>query len=308
MEEAMVLGGKGRPSLRVNSVLFGNDPERISRTVMHLERACDLAIAAGRFSSVKLVYGDSSPEPALSTAFLDRLRSRSRAISAIDYRFFAANLGSARGHNHLLADVSEDLVLIMNPDIMVAPDALIELARPLANARTGLVEARQVPVEHPKDYDPHSGQTSWATTACALVPAAHLRELKGFDAESFFLYCDDVDFSWRLRLAGYEIIFQPSAAAFHDKRLTHQGRWNASAAERYYSAEAALMLAHKYSREDIVERLLKDFSSTGIDHLLRAVAEYEARRSGGRLPEPIDRAHRVGEFKDGRYATHRFPL
>jgi len=26
-------------------------------------------------------------------------------------------------------------------------------------------------------------------------------ELQGFDADTFFLYCDDVDLSWRVRLA-----------------------------------------------------------------------------------------------------------
>jgi GT2 family glycosyltransferase len=142
---------------------------------MHLERACDLAIHAGRLGPVKLVYGDSSPEPALTVEFVDELRARCAAISAIDYRFFDANLGSARGHNRLLGDVAEDLVLIMNPDVMIAPDALLELCRALEHDRTGLVEARQLPVEHPKDYDPHTGETGWATTACALFLTDRLR-------------------------------------------------------------------------------------------------------------------------------------
>jgi GT2 family glycosyltransferase len=296
------------PSLRVHSVLFGNSVERLKQAVDHLERAADLAIAAGSFSSVELVWGDSSPQPTLDASALDALAQHRVAVSKIGYRFFDRNLGSAGGHNRLLEDVGQDCVLFMNPDVMLAPNALIELARPLRDARVGLVEARQLPVEHPKDYDRKSGETSWATTACAIVRTVHLSRVHGFDAESFFLYCDDVDLSWRLRLEGLKIVFQPSAVVFHDKRLSEEGRWTPSMAEKYYSAEAALMLAQKYSREDIARRLVRDFLTSDADYLRRAATTFEQRRAAGKLPTPLDPNHLVAEFVDGLYTRHRFPL
>jgi GT2 family glycosyltransferase len=299
---------RAKPSLRVHSILYENDLARVSQTVGHLNRAADLAIAAGAFSSVELVYGDCSPEPVLGAAALEALRQPSPALWAISHRFFDTNLGSAGGHNRLLQDLAADCVLIMNPDVMLAPDALIELARPLGLHRTGMVEARQLPVEHPKDYDVRTGETGWATTACALIPRSVAAELNGFDSNSFFLYCDDVDFSWRARLAGYRVLFQPSAVVFHDKRLGTDARWAPSNAEKYYSGEAALMLAHKFSRPDIVSNLLATFSSSGVDHLERAARTFRERREAGTLAEPIDPNHKVGLFVAGFYTAHRFGL
>jgi GT2 family glycosyltransferase len=296
------------PSLRVHSVLYGNNPDHVGQSVEHLERAADLAIAASAFTSVQLVYGDCSPHPVLGGDLLQALVRSSVALSKIEHRFFGRNLGSAGGHNRLLEDLVHDCVLIMNPDVMLAPDALVELARPLADDRVGVVEARQLPVEHPKEYDRSTGETGWATTACALTRGPLIRSLRGFDAEAFFLYCDDVDFSWRARLAGFKIVFQPSALAFHDKRLTDEGRWAPSEAEKYYSAEAALMLAHKYSRRDIARRLEQSFRSSGVEYLERAAREYERRSKAGTLPEPLDASHTVSEFRDGFYSRHRFAL
>ncbi|WP_243039096.1 glycosyltransferase family 2 protein [Dyella sedimenti] len=302
--------------LRVHSVLYGNDPERIEQTVAHLNRAADLAISGGAAASVSLTYGDSSPSPVLSSDFLDRVRANSPALRSVDYVHFDGNLGSAKGHNTLIDDaeskaregVELDAILIMNPDVMLAPDTLIELLRPTSNPRVGMVEARQLPIEHPKEYDRSSGETSWATTACALIPIKVLRELNGFDNESFFLYCDDVDFSWRARLAGYQVIYQPSAVVFHDKRLSKNGQWAPTASEQYYSAEAALIMAHKYSRPDIAEKLFKSFSESDTPHLKRAAAEYAERKASNRLPTPIDPEGRVAEFLGDHYTKHRYAL
>ena len=295
------------PSLRVHSILYGTEVSCIQRSIAHLERAADIAIAGGVLSSVALVYGDCSSRPLLDGDTLRGIQ-KSSILSGTDYRWFGRNLGSAAGHNELLKDLLHDYVLIMNPDIVVGPHTLRELARTLDHASVGLVEARQVPIEHPKDYDPVTGVTSWATTSCAMTRSPLIRHLGGFDAESFFLYCDDVDYSWRVRLQGLTVIFQPSAMAFHDKRLTDDGRWDPSKAEIYYSAEAALLLAHKYSREDISLQLCREFKDSKIEHLTRAAAEYEHRKAGGKLPIPIDPTHAVGEFKNGAYADHRFSL
>jgi hypothetical protein len=53
---------------------------------------------------------------------------------------------------------------------------------------------------------------------------------------------------------------------------------------------------------------VREFSASGVDHLARAAAEYQSRAAAGRLPAPVDADHRVGEFKEGRFAPHRYPL
>ncbi|MBD8873276.1 glycosyltransferase family 2 protein [Rhodanobacter sp. DHB23] len=299
--------------MRVHSVLYGNEQNRVEQSIAHLNRAADLAVAAGVFKSVSLAYGDSSPRACLDDEFLGAVRKAHPAITRIDHLFFDGNLGSAKGHNTLIVDaqVQEtewEALLIMNPDVMLAPDALIELARPLDDPHVGMVEARQLPIEHPKEYHKLTGETGWATTACALIPMNVIRELDGFDQETFFLYCDDVDFSWRARLAGYRIIYQPSAVVFHDKRLGANGQWAPTSSEQYYSAEAALLMAYKFSRKDIAERLLKSFAASDLPHLRKAANEFDRRMEEGRLPKQIDVKGAVAEFVGDYYTKHRYSL
>lgn len=237
-------------TLRIHSILFTNEPGRIEQTIQHLDRAVDHLIAKTDYTGAILVYGDCSPKPVFSEEVLQELRASLYAISRFDYRFFKANLGSALGHNTLLEDSEDSDVLIINPDIMMSPNAIVELARQLENEDVGMVEAKQLPIEHPKVYDPLTGETSWAATACTLIRGSTIKALGGFDHKSFFLYCDDVDFSWRVRLAGQKVVYAPSACAFHDKRIGRKGVWVAGAAERFYSAQAALFLSYKYSRPD----------------------------------------------------------
>jgi GT2 family glycosyltransferase len=294
--------------LRVHSILYGNEPARIRQAIEHLERAADHAIARGAYASVRATYGDCSPKAVFDEEALEALRAPLVALERFDYRFFDKNLGSAKGHNTLLADAGDHDVLIINPDIMLAPDAIVALAGAMDDPKVGIAEAKQLPVEHPKAYDPATGDTAWAATACTLVRGSALAEVGGFDHESFFLYCDDVDFSWRMRLSGYRVVYVPAASAFHDKRLGPGARWEAGQAERFYSAQASLFLAHKYSRPDLVRRWLQEFEDTGDENFLRAAESFREREEAGSLPDPIDADHDVASFVDGHYSKHRFAL
>ena len=93
---------------------------------------------------------------------------------------------------------------------------------------------------------------------------------------------------------------------FHDKRISESGGWLPSAAERYYSAEAGLLLPYKYSRPDLTETNLDWFRRSGDEVLQRAGRAFELRKKTDRLPTPIDPDHQVAQFIDGAYAVHRF--
>ena len=173
-----------------------------------------------------------------------------RGRSRVSYRHFGTNRGSAGGNNDLFALSVSDLVLIINPDCYASPNLVFELCRALDDPQAGIVEARQVPLEHPKEFDRRTGETSWASGACMLIRRDVIEQIGGFDEESFFMYCDDVDFSWRARLGGYRVVYRPTACVFHDKRLDPHGQMVAGEAEVYYSAEASLMMAWKWSQPE----------------------------------------------------------
>lgn len=296
------------PSIQIQSVLFNNDMASIVRSLECIERAVELALHEGICSFVRVSYGDSSPIACISATELHALRERFSATFELRYTFFDGNLGSARGHNTLGLNSDTDYILVQNPDVVVSPRLFENLLSPFSNPKVGMVEAKQLPIEHPKDYDPVTGETGWATTACALIPIRLFRELDGFDADSFFLYCDDVDFSWQIRRAGYKVIFQPAAVVFHDKRLTASAGWQASTAERYYSAEAACFITYKWSRSDLTEKYLKYFRSSGNELERKAAQSFIERREAGRLPKPLDPEHKIAEFVDYMYTKHRYAL
>lgn len=294
--------------IQVQSILFHNEVPALMRSLESIERAVDLAIGDGPCTEVYVVYGDCSSKRILSEDDVADIKSRFAGIFNFNYHFFNQNLGSASGHNTLAKNANADYLLIQNPDVVVSPRIFHRLLEPFKSPQVAMVEAKQLPIEHPKDYDVVTGETGWATTACALIKTDAFRKVGGFDDQTFFLYCDDLDFSWMLREEGYRIIFQPSAVVFHDKRLSKDGGWMPSNSERYYSAEAACLLAYKWSRPDITEEILGYFEVHGDDYQKKAATVIRGRLSENRMPQVHDRDHKIAEFQGNYYTRHRFSL
>lgn len=296
-------------SLRIQSVLYCPEVGALDRLVRGMHGSLGVALHEHAFDRVTVSLGDCSPHPSLTGEIIEdynlQLKSAG-AESSLDYTFFNENLGSAGGHNRLLADNADDFVLFLNPDVFLSPHTVVELLLPFSDARVGIVEARQIPLEHPKDFNRQFGDTSWASTAGALVRRAVLDATAGFDATSFFLYCDDVDFSWRARLAGFRIIYQPAARIYHDKRLTNDGKMIVGDAEHYYAAEAALMLSWKYSRPDLTEEWLDGLTRSEFVPHNNAAAEFRRRRQHDELPTPLDPEGSVAEFFGYDFGSYRF--
>jgi GT2 family glycosyltransferase len=304
--------------LRLQSVLFNTDTDSLKRAYFCAVNAVAYAMRTGVITGAEFAYGDCSPVPILSQDIVNGWVEEARAVAhvPITYTFFDQNKGSAAGHNTLMALVKDStqgpggnsLLTIMNPDVKMSGDTIYALTRTLTKRprRVGLVEARQLPIEHPKAYDEVSGRTAWISTAMAMTTSDIFWEVGGFDSATFFLYCDDVDFSWLVREKGYELVFQPAAVVFHDKRLNPDGSWPAGQAEKYYSAEAALLLTWKWSRHDKTETYLQYFKESSEEHLLKAAEVFETRRAEGRLPPQRDQGHKVGVFSAVGYGPNRF--
>lgn len=293
-------------SIDIQSVIYTNEPGDLVRAAEAAANAARIAREAGELTNWSFRFGDGSPSPMLSDAHLLDIESLIKAEDGdFSYDVFGSNLGSAAGHNRLAAQGSNSHLVILNPDALMEPQLLVEMVRTVADD-VGFIEARQIPVEHPKEYDANTGDTDWGSTACAMIPRELFRALGGFDADTFFLYCDDVDFSWRVRLANRRVVYQPAARLFHDKRLTVNADWPSSNAERYFSAEAALLLAYKFSRDDVLRATLEAFSASSDPDLRKALHEFNDRKASGRLPQRIDPEHRVARFVSGNYTEHRY--
>ena len=298
-------GAPWTPALRVQTVLYETAPRDVVRFNAGMAASCAHALASGAIASAELAIGDSSPEP-VATSAEELLCEGPSPFAKATYLHFGANLGSAGGHNRLFADSLADAVLVVNPDTYASPSLVTELVAGLADPTVGIVEARQLPLEHPKAHDPVTGDVSWASGTCFLMRAAVLEATGGFDTDLFFLDGDDVDLSWRARLAGWRVVHRPTARVFHDKRLDQRAVIIARAREIEQSAIVSVLLPWRYSRQDLALERLAAMERAEDEDTRRVARELRARIESGRMPEPIDPGHEVGEFVGGDYARHRF--
>ena len=305
MQSARGVGAEAR-SLSIQSILYETDPESALRVARSAALAAASAVSAGVLSNWELAFGDSSATPMLDDPTIRAIdETIAQAGGRFRYEFFGSNLGHGGGHNQLATAASTDLMLFVNPDALLGPDTLVRLASAVVDT-VGVADARQVPLEHPKDYTAAGGDASWSAGACMMTPRTVFETVRGFDSATFFMYCDDVDYSWRVRLAGFRSIYVPAARVFHDKRMSATATYVAGEVETYYSAEAALLLAYKYSNPRLVRSLIREFRRYGTEPALRAVGEFRARRSAGSLPVRIDADHRVAQFVGPNYGPVRF--
>lgn len=292
-------------SIQIQSVLYKNEKQALIRSLEAVDNAVKNIRTCG-INSVTVRYGDASDRPLFSEKEVSALNDRLPHLSFI-YQFFGFNSGSARGHNILGKDCTADYMQIMNPDVILTPGYFDEIMKPFSKPEVGMVEARQVPIEHPKEYNPETGETDWATTACAVFPTSLFRKLNGFDAETFFLYCDDLDFSWRMRLEGFIIVYQPAAMVFHSKHLSVTCGWCPTSAEKYYSMEAALLMAYKWSNNERVEMLLNAWKNSSGD-ARRVYQKFIERKESGKLPPQLDPQGKVAMFLGDYYSPNRYSL
>lgn len=298
----------GKPSLQIQAVLYHNDHRELERALQAIESAATVAQEA--FSRITLVWGDASREPLYTQESLSALCPAH--VSGVTYRFFNENTGYGRGNNLLALEADTDYLLVMNPEILLSARCLCDMLAPFADEGVGLVEARQLPVEHPKRYDPDTMETAWSSGACFMIPTALFQQLKGFDTDTFFMYCEDVDLSWRVRLLGKRLYYQPLAGVFHARRLSATGASQASRTEALYTVLAEVMLAYKWSYPEYARDRLRLALRNNLPGSREAQEVFEAREREGTLPDFLDPEHKVARIiqfpQNGGmlFARHRF--
>ena len=186
-------------------MLFESSPaelERLARSLDAAELPPDLQVEVGAL--------DNSPQRSLQPVVLALLGQGT-------YVWTGENRGFGATHNLGMRDAfsaGADGYLCLNPDAVLHPRCLEELWTTATLPETGLVDARTFPEEHPKPYDPETGETPWCTGTALLVRPAAFTASGGFD-EALFMYGEDVDLSWRVRAAGFLLRTAPGALVQH---------------------------------------------------------------------------------------------
>ncbi len=156
-------------------------------------------------------------------------------------------LGFGAAHNFLFDKVKPSgFFLIINSDISCSENLFSELFKTLDDREdVGIVEGRQLPYEHPKGFNPLTGETNWASGACMLVNPVFFKQVDGFD-EDFWMYCEDVDLSWRAWLNGYKVVHSPKAVVYHYTGGFFEYREDRFYLEQFWGGVNYLYLTYKY--------------------------------------------------------------
>lgn len=139
--------------------------------------------------------------------------------NGVEFLESSGNVGFGCAQNRLMRrafSLDFDVYIGANPDGAFHPDSIMNMLKmSQRHAGNALIEAVQFPEEHPKFYHPETLVTDWCSGACFLISRKIFAETEGFDPE-IFMYCEDVDLSWRVRLKGFKTLTCPTAYFFHD--------------------------------------------------------------------------------------------
>ena len=176
--------------------------------------------------------------------------------------------GFGANHNQAFRQASGAYFAVLNPDLRFSGNpfpilcAALEGGNPVGVIAPGVEEeahkiadnARRFPTPfrilkrilrsaRRPDYSPAGRPipVDWLAGLFLLFPSRVFTAIKGFD-ERYFLYCEDVDLCARLRLAGYEVLWDPRVSVIHQaqrhshRRLSHL-RWHVVSLIRFFNSE-----------------------------------------------------------------------
>lgn len=165
---------------------------------------------------IKIAVVDNSATAEGTERVRETLSVFAQSLRILPLEVSLRNVGFGCGINRLLKQTNSEYVLTINQDAYLANDALSLLGQKVLAAEPDIAawELRQVPYEHPKDYDPVTQETRWLSGAACLFRREALSEVAGFEPR-IFMYGEDVDLSWRLRRKNWRMLYLPRAVCAH---------------------------------------------------------------------------------------------
>ena len=141
--------------------------------------------------------------------------------------FNKKNLGVAKAWNQAVRMTSGRYIVFLNPDLKFTKDWLLKLTQSAARHKKAMVIGAKILNPDGTIYHAGAGgkirgkgeknrpglfdqekKVRWVQGSCFLVKREIFTEIGGFD-EQFFMYGEEVDFCWRVRKAGYEVLYVP---------------------------------------------------------------------------------------------------
>ena len=197
-------------------------------------------VIASTYPNLQIIVADNASTDG-SVIFLQQ------NFPQVHFLLNSTNLGFAKGYNSALQQVKSDYYILLNSDVEVTPgwiepvielmerDAAIAACQPkilayhnrqcfeYAGACGGWIDALGYPFARGRVFEimeEDKGQYNdvqpcfWASGAAMFVKAKTFKAVGGLD-DYFFAHQEEIDFCWRLQLAGYKVYVQPASVVYH---------------------------------------------------------------------------------------------
>jgi hypothetical protein len=164
-----------RAAIAAQTVIGETGPEFFDRWFGATRDALAGAAAGGAIEGWRIVVGDNSGQDRLDDGTIAHYDRRAQAVGgAFTYVRLDPGVADQEGHHRLFEQGSEDLVLVVDPDVIILASTVLRMVRSLT-PEVGVLEARRVPL------DVSAGLTLGATGVvgsggrCLLVSRRPLR-------------------------------------------------------------------------------------------------------------------------------------
>jgi len=183
-----------------------------------------------------------------------------------------ANLGFAKASNQgidYFMQLGFERVLLINNDTEFAPSLFAELDRLLIEKNARLITPRIVFFDQPqlnwycgghfrlllgatgfheRYAQPDRGErdvraVDYAPACCLMVDTTVFSQIGVFD-EQFFVYWEDVDFCWRLRQAGIDLLYAPQPVLAHKASALTGGGMSDFSIRQYHRNQMYFVRKH----------------------------------------------------------------
>lgn len=145
----------------------------------------------------------------------------------VTVRMAPHNPGFGTAVNLAVAENQGQVIVVLNPDIVLGAGCLSEAvsalrARPgvvgpvLRLSASGSIEAGSTINHAGMPTVQAAGKPPLYLPGCALVTSRSIFERVGGFDERYFLFVEDVEFCWRVLLAGFDVSIAPDAHATHE--------------------------------------------------------------------------------------------
>jgi GT2 family glycosyltransferase len=184
------------------------------------------------------------------------------------------NLGFGKANNLAAAKAQGKFLFFLNSDTLIKEDVLNAFLICLTNPAVGILapdliltdgqKQKYASGEFPRFFNLLAGKIGirkvkgldWVSGAALVVRKEVFDQVGGFD-EKYFMYFEDIDFCWSVKLAGYKIELVPTAKVIHlgGKSLS----LNKERKKNYYQSQDYFYYKHYGNLARLCLKIMRSF-------------------------------------------------